>query len=81
MLRSDNKIGLKMDLNPSFFAKTKCIIIHLKSFIMDFIIKKNSPKMDFFPLHFCFARRAKLCKNFFIYQVSYAETLQNDCTV
>ena len=37
--------------------------------------------MDFFPLHFSFARRAKLCKNFFIYQVSYAETLQNDCTV
>ena len=36
--------------------------------------------MDFFPLYFCFARRAKFSKNFCIYQVRDAETLQSECT-
>ena len=31
MLRSDNKIGLKIDLNLLFLAKTKCIITHFES--------------------------------------------------
>ena len=42
-LSSDNKIGLKTDLNPFFFlAKTKCIIFHYESIIMDFIISRKS---------------------------------------
>ena len=37
--------------------------------------------MDFFfPFYFCFAHRAKFCKNFSIHQVSDAETLQSECT-
>ena len=36
--------------------------------------------MDFFPLYFCLARRAKFCKNFSIYQVTDAEILQSECT-
>ena len=31
--------------------------------------------MDLFPLYFSFARRAKFCKKFCLYQVSEAETL------
>ena len=80
MLHSDNKIGLKMVLNQIFLAKTKCIIIHFESIIMDFIISRKSHDIEFFPLYFCFARRAKFCKNFNFYQVSYAETLQSECT-
>ena len=80
MLRLDNKIGLKIDLYPFFLAKTKCLLIHLESIIMDFITRENHIKMVFFPLYFCFGRRAKFCKNFYIYQVSDAETLQSECT-
>ena len=35
------KIGLKMDYS-FFLAKTKCIIVHLESIIMDFIISRKS---------------------------------------
>ena len=31
----------KMDLNPFFFVKTKSIIIHLESIIMEFIISRK----------------------------------------
>ena len=54
MLRSDNKIGQKMDLNSFFLAKTKCIIYHLESSIIVSLIflafKKSENKsiiMDF----------------------------------
>ena len=39
---SDNKIGLEIDLNPFFLAKTKCILIHLESIMMDFIKSRKS---------------------------------------
>ena len=62
----------------SFFcAKTKRMIIHLESIIMDFIISRKSHYNGFFSF-FCLPRREKLCKNFgaFIkYPVSYAEVL------
>ena len=56
MLRSDNKIGLKMDLNPFFLAKTKGFIIHFESIIMDFIISRKSHQNGFF-FHFIFVSR------------------------
>ena len=64
MLRADNKIGLKMDLNPFLLVKTKWIIIHFESIIMDFIISRKSHQNRFFPLYFCFARRAKFFQEF-----------------
>ena len=80
MLRSVNKIGLTRDLTRIFLAKTKCIIVHFESIIMDFIISMKLHENGLFPFYFYFAPRAKFCKNFCIYQVSDAETLQSECT-
>ena len=64
MLRSDNKIGLKMDLNPIFLAKRKRIIIHFESIIMDFIISRKSHKNGFFFTSFLFRELCKILQEF-----------------
>ena len=63
MLRSDNKNGLKMDINTFFLAKTNCIIIHLES-IMDFKISRKSHENGFFSTLFLLRALCNILQEF-----------------
>ena len=76
MFRQQN--WTKNGFNSILFAKTKCIIIHLKSIIMSFLISRKSQKMDFFHF-FLFRASCKILQDILQLSCELCGNLNSDC--